>query len=238
LSAPASWRMQIQLLLACSKMAPREAALSHSLVLDLASLKSVREAAGVFLETKEGSGKGGETRGTRTSGARKSGEIGGRRQFRRCASGPVANTPTTKVWTSISTLKPALAGDTVLVRGHLQLQTVRAVGKGVLNSLMPSTTAPWFRIQIKKIITAARLPGMPARKVMALLWHKTDDSSAIFSFAVRLCQLSFLPREAVLSTFHQVHTGSTLKRSIMTSLPRSTRVRMVSASGMRTGEAS
>lgn len=36
---------------------------------------------------------------------------------------------TDKVWTPIEELKPALAGQTVLVRGHLQ--TARAVGKGV-----------------------------------------------------------------------------------------------------------
>ena len=41
-----------------------------------------------------------------------------------------SQTPTTnKIWTAIENLKPALAGEQVLVRGHLQ--TTRAVGKGV-----------------------------------------------------------------------------------------------------------
>ena len=110
-------------------------------------------------------------------------------------------TVTDKVWTPIAELKPKLAGQTVLVRGHLQ--TARAVGKGVfvlVRSALYSFQGVAFESKDGTISSAMikYIAGLPAESVVDVGGVVTVPDQPVESATQKMVEIQ-------MTSFYCVH---------------------------------
>ena len=105
---------------------------------------------------------------------------------------------TTKIWTAVQNLKPALAGEDVLVRGYLQ--TTRAVGKGVfvlVRSALYSVQGVAFESKSISNAMIKYIAGLPSESVVNMQGRVSVPDQPVESSTQKLVEIQ-------ISSFHCV----------------------------------
>ena len=109
-----------------------------------------------------------------------------------------SQTPTDKIWTAVQNLKPALAGQEVLVRGYLQ--TTRAVGKGVfvlVRSALYSVQGVAFESKSISSAMVKYIAGLPSESVVDMKGNVIVPDQPVESSTQKMVEIQ-------ISSFHCV----------------------------------